>query len=119
MRLNHLNLNVKDVSKTKTFFESYFGFTCLHERGKNVLAVMTDDEGFALTIMSEAFNKKKDISYPENFHIGFMVETKKQVINLYNKLRHGGIALENEPKENNHGFGFYFHFSGFMIEVGC
>lgn len=119
MTLNHLNINVKNVAETKTFFENYFGLKCLHERGKNALAVMTDNEGFALTIMSEAFNKRKGISYPENFHIGFMVNTKTQVTTMYNKLKKGGISLQGEPKENNHGFGFYFHFSDFMIEVGC
>jgi catechol 2,3-dioxygenase-like lactoylglutathione lyase family enzyme len=32
VRLNHLNLTVPDVQKTRDFFETYFGFRCVAER---------------------------------------------------------------------------------------
>ena len=33
MRLNHLNLTVPDVPRTREFFETYFGFRCLADAG--------------------------------------------------------------------------------------
>ena len=50
MRVNHLNLTVPDVSKTREFFEKYFGLKCVADRGCNALAVLIDESGFILTL---------------------------------------------------------------------
>ena len=42
MRLNHLNLTIPDVARTREFFETYFGLRCVFERGRDVLAVLVD-----------------------------------------------------------------------------
>ena len=48
MVLNHLNLTVPDVRQTREFFETYFGFRCVAERGRDALAVLVDESGFVL-----------------------------------------------------------------------
>ena len=42
MRLNHLNLTVPEVSRTREFFEKYFDFRCVFERGRDTLAVLME-----------------------------------------------------------------------------
>src|SRR5262249_37900440 len=50
MSLNHINLTVPDVPRSCVFFETYFGFRCVVERGRDALAVLTDPSGFVLTL---------------------------------------------------------------------
>ena len=49
MSLNHLNLTVPDVAVSREFFETYFGFRCLLDRGR-ALVVLTDESGFILSL---------------------------------------------------------------------
>ena len=50
MKLNHLNLSVPNVSETREFFETYFGFRCVVNRGRDTLAVLVGDDGFVLAL---------------------------------------------------------------------
>src|SRR5262249_40566858 len=70
MRLNHLNLTVPDVQQTREFFETYFGFRCVAERGRGGLAVLADESGFILALSN--FDKAAKVECPCVFHIGFM-----------------------------------------------
>lgn len=67
MKLNHPNLTVSDVPRTRELLETYFGQTTLMTR-EDDFAAMTDDDGSALTSM-----EGEQVSYPGNFHIGFML----------------------------------------------
>ncbi|HWE37949.1 MAG TPA: VOC family protein, partial [Isosphaeraceae bacterium] len=60
MRLNHLNLTVPDVAQSQRFFETYFGFRCLAERGN--IAVLMDESGFVFTLSN--FEKATEVEYP-------------------------------------------------------
>ena len=73
MRLNHLNLTVPDVARTREFFETYFGLRCVTEKGRDALAVLVDESGFILTLNN--FEKATEVEYPGAFHIGFMQES--------------------------------------------
>ena len=75
MKLNHLNLTVPDVPSTRAFFETYFGFRCVVERGRDALAVLVDESGFVLTLSN--FDKATEVEYPGAFHIGFMQESSR------------------------------------------
>ena len=50
VRLNHANLTVPDVARSREFFETYFGLRCVTEKGRNALAVLVDETGFVLTL---------------------------------------------------------------------
>lgn len=83
MRLNHLNLCVDDLSEARHFFETFFDFQFLEQKGK-ALVVMSDENGFILVLSDpKAFKGNKDISYPEAFHIGFLVDTSSEVDQAY------------------------------------
>jgi catechol 2,3-dioxygenase-like lactoylglutathione lyase family enzyme len=116
MRLNHINLTVADVPKSRDFFATYFGFRCVAERGRDALAVMVDESRFVLTLNN--FDKAAEVSYPGAFHIGFMQDSKEEVDAIFERLKAGG--LDPQPPREFHGaWTFYFQApGGFTVEVG-
>jgi lactoylglutathione lyase len=117
MRLNHLNLTVPDVSRSREFFETYFGLRCVAERGRNAIAVMVDDEsGFIFTLSN--FEKATEVEYPGAFHIGFMQESRERVDEIYQRLKADGYEMK-PPQEFHGAWTLYFHApGGFLVEVG-
>lgn len=115
MALNHLNLVVSNVADAVTLFETFFGFKCTEIKGNNVVAVLKDTNNFTLVIMIE---KNGNITYPDAFHIGFLLDDITAVNETYKKLKTGGVAVGEEPRKIRDGFGFYFTFDNIMIEVG-
>jgi len=81
MTLNHLNLTVPDVKRTREFFEAHFGFRCVAEMGRDSLAVLADESGFILTLNN--FEKATEVEYPGAFHIGFMQESPERVDEIF------------------------------------
>jgi catechol-2,3-dioxygenase len=118
MKLNHLNLTVTNVNEAIHFFETYFDFICVATKGDNMVAVLNGTNGFELVLMNANMNQKGNSSYPDAFHIGFMLATTAQVTATYNRLKEGGISVERAPQKIRDNFGFYFHFDTLMIEIG-
>jgi lactoylglutathione lyase len=116
MRLNHINLTVPDVARTREFFETYFGFRTLVVRGRDALAVMVDESWFVLTLNN--FEKATEVAYPGAFHIGFMQDTREAVDAMYERLKSDGFEME-PPKEFHGAWTFYLRApGGFLVEVG-
>jgi len=118
--LKHLNLAVPNVAETSAFFETYFGFRCLEVKGDNIIAILKDNDDFILTISN--FQKAQTVSYPADFHIGFVQETPEKVMGMYQTLKENGIDVGKEP--HNYGgrgtMSFYVTAPGnFLIEVLC
>jgi lactoylglutathione lyase len=115
MRLNHLNLTVPDVERMREFFETYFGFRCVMERGRGALAVLVDESGFVLTLNN--FEKATEVEYPGAFHIGFMQESREQVDAIHQRLKADGFDV-GPAKEFHGAWTFYFRApGGFVVEV--
>jgi catechol 2,3-dioxygenase-like lactoylglutathione lyase family enzyme len=114
MILNHLNLAVTDVAAACDFLEKYFG---LHKMGGNAgLTVMSDERGFVLTLMKAG--KSSPQHYPDNFHIGFFVESEAKVDELNQRLLADGYDVQ--PPERHHAYGFYVEApGGFSVEIGA
>ena len=116
MRLNHLNLSVPDVSRARTFYETYFGLRCIFQRGQDTLAVLTDESGFILTLSN--FDKAAEVAYPGAFHIGFMQDSRERVDEMYERLKSDGFDPQ-PPREFHGAWTFYFRdAAGVLIEVG-
>jgi lactoylglutathione lyase len=116
MSLNHINLTVPDVPKSRAFFETYFGFRCVVERGRDVLAVLIDQAGFILTLSN--FDKVDKVEYPGAFHIGFMQDSRERVDEIYQRLKADGFEAE-PPKEFHGAWTFYLQApGGFLVEIG-
>jgi lactoylglutathione lyase len=116
MRLNHLNLTVADVPKSRDFFETYFGFKCVLEKDRDALAVMVDDSRFVLTLNN--FDKAADVTYPGAFHIGFMQDSREKVDEIFERLKADGFNPQ-APREFHGAWTFYFTApGGFTVEIG-
>ena len=90
MKLNHLNLVTADVAGLSDFFTTYFGFELLAMRGKNGFAVLRGADGFALNLMQPS--KGEAGAYPDNFHVGFFVDTPATVVAKRAELADAGLA---------------------------
>jgi catechol-2,3-dioxygenase len=118
MTINHLNLTVTDVTKSVELFKKYFEFSCDHIKGDNVIAVLKNSDGFVLVLMASQMNQKGNLTYPDAFHIGFMLETSEAVDNIHKKLTGNKIEITHPPRKIRDSYGFYFYFDNLFIEVG-
>jgi catechol 2,3-dioxygenase-like lactoylglutathione lyase family enzyme len=115
MALNHLNLTVPDVPQTREFFETYFGFRCVAERGRAALAVLADESGFILTLNN--FDGSARVEYPGAFHVGFNQRSRERVDEIYERLKSDGFEVK-PPREFHGAWTFYLRApGGFLVEV--
>jgi lactoylglutathione lyase len=116
MVLNHINLTVPDVRRTREFFETFFGFRCVAELGREALAVLVEESGFILTLNN--FDKATEVEYPGVFHIGFMQDSRERVDEIYQQLKAAGFDAK-PPGEFHGAWTFYLRApGGFLVEVG-
>jgi catechol 2,3-dioxygenase-like lactoylglutathione lyase family enzyme len=119
MKLNHVNLSVRDVPSARSFFEQYMKFVPADSKPNDTLAVLNGTDGFVLVLMNESLNRQGNISYPDAFHVGFLLGEEAKVISLYEELQKGGITVEQEPQRIRKTFGFYFYLQNILIEIAA
>jgi catechol 2,3-dioxygenase-like lactoylglutathione lyase family enzyme len=93
VKLNHVDLQVSDVNRAREFFERFFDFKCVFQRGAQ-LAILEDDAGFSFGV-SNLFNSAPPV-YPTDFHIGFILEKESQLRAHYDRLKAGGVEFKSE-----------------------
>jgi len=118
MKLNHINLVVKNVDQAVALFTEHLDFELIINRNGK-MAVLESNGSFALVIWGQVLNKTEEVpQYPPNFHIGFYQEDEEGVKSIYQKIRAvNGLQFESEPKRIRDTFGFYFYFENLMIEI--
>ena len=90
MQLKHLNLTTSDVSGLAAFFERFFGFKRLLERGSGAFTILSNNEDFVLTLMK---TKKHDlVDYPETFHVGFYLDNPAAVHTKHDEFAAAGLS---------------------------
>jgi lactoylglutathione lyase len=116
MVLNHINLTVPEVRRTREFFETYFGFRSLMAKDNDTLAVLTDESGMVLTLNN--FEKATTVEYPGAFHIGFILDSREKVDEMYQILTTAGFEADQPPREFHGAWTFYFQApGGFLVEI--
>ena len=110
MKLNHINIAVKDVVTTKEFLENILvKMYCF--RG-NMFTALNDDDGLLFNLI-----KDENASYPDTFHIGFPQEDEESVDRIYETLKEDGFEVW-EPALAHGSYTFYFKSPGeFTIEI--
>jgi catechol 2,3-dioxygenase-like lactoylglutathione lyase family enzyme len=117
LKLNHINLPVADVAVTRDFFSKYFGMKTTFELPKNSLVIMRDEGGLILNLSH--FDKKSEIQYHKDFHVGFFVESRDQVDSIHAQMTADGIEVD-PPRQLQGRWTFYVDApGGFQVEVGC
>ena len=116
MQLNHLDLPVPDVAATAAFFTSHFGFRLCETRGNNGFALLEGGGGFILVLTRRRAEGVQ--TFPDTFHIGFLVESEVAVHALHACLLAAGVA-ELPPVSFQRGATlFYVHApGGVLVEV--
>lgn len=115
MRVNHINLQVSDVSQARAFFETYFGMECKFQR-RDELAILDDGAGMEFSV-SNLFHSPPS-PYPSDFHIGFILDGELEVRSAYARLVSAGVEMKTDVSRG--GPNVYFMCFGperIMIEV--
>lgn len=98
MRLNHLGLPVRDVGRSKGFYERYFGFDpATAEEYPDRTVIVRNSDGFDLALHPVAEVEPS----PPFLHFGFRAATPDDVRALQARLVEDGVALietEDEPE---------------------
>jgi catechol 2,3-dioxygenase-like lactoylglutathione lyase family enzyme len=116
MQLNHLDLQVADVQRHVVFFETFFGLQLTTSRNSPALAILNDEAGFTLVLQ-----KKKDPTqtYPDGFHLGFLVSDIATVERAHAMLVEHGVHVSNIDT-NNRGTMIYCRTPDeIVVEVSC
>jgi lactoylglutathione lyase len=90
MIINHLDLQVSDISASRRFFETYFGLVCSFER-PGAIVLMEDESGFCFGLSN--LHSLPPPVYPPDFHIGFILTEERQVREIYQRVKADGIAI--------------------------
>lgn len=119
LRLNHANLPVADVASLRDFFVRHFGFRTLTTRGHDAFVVLEGEDGFILNLMRN--RPSEGSGFPENFHIGFFVDTPATVRAKHAELSAAGVeagAVEDLKRGGYASVTFYCHApNGILVEV--
>jgi catechol-2,3-dioxygenase len=115
MQINHLDLQVQDVTRTSQFFERYFGLQVQSNPGSPALVIMTDQAGFVLVLQ----RSKSAERYPEGFHVGFLLDDVESVRALHARAVADGTPV-SEVIVNGRGTMIYLTApEGYYVEVSC
>ena len=115
MKLNHLDLQVRDVGATANFFQHYFGLRVRSNPGSDAIAILTDDDGFVLVLQRSDAGE----TYPKDCHVGFLVDDVEVVRSLHKRATDEGATV-SDVIVNGRGTMIYFSApEGYRIEVSC
>jgi catechol 2,3-dioxygenase-like lactoylglutathione lyase family enzyme len=116
MQLNHLDLPVPDVAATAAFFTTHFGFRLCETRGNNGFALLLGAGGFALVLTRRRAEGAQD--FPDNFHIGFLVDSEATVNAIHARLRAADVPDLPPVSVQRGATLFYVHApGGLLVEV--
>ena len=87
MDLNHLHLHVLDQDRSRTFYETYFGFRERVRHGD--ILFLTNQDSFDLALAPAETVE----SFPKWFHFGFHLPSADDVRALHKRMTADGIAV--------------------------
>lgn len=112
MKIEHIAIWVKDLEKSRTFYQKYFGAFSnekYHNPVKNFESYfLSFDNGCRLEIMTGPDIKESENAYePQQFgiiHFAFSVGSKEKVDELTERLRKDGYTIAGEPRTTGDGY---------------
>ncbi len=110
MKINHIAVYVRELEKTREFYEKYFGATsnAQYHNPKTGLRTyfLTFEDGNRLEIMSKP--SISEIGLQGEFlgyiHIAFSAGSKIEVEKLTERLRKDGFTVLSEPRITGDGY---------------
>ncbi|MGE8529121.1 VOC family protein [Chryseobacterium rhizosphaerae] len=112
MKIEHIAIWVKDLEKTREFYQKYFGAVSnkkYHNPVKNFESYfLSFDSGSRLEIMTRPGIKENTGSYDSQqfgiVHLAFAAKTKENVNELTEVLRKDGYTIAGEPRTTGDGY---------------
>lgn len=115
MKLNHIDLQVPDVQEAAAFFERWLSFEHTSNRDSPALAILHGEGDFTLVLQRRLPGE----SYPENFHIGFLLDSEDDVLAFHQRAQDAGLKI-SDVQRNGRGTLTYMRGPGeLLIEVSC
>lgn len=116
MHLNHLDLCVGDVDAHTGFFATHFGFRCTHRASNGRMAILQGDDGFVLVLSH--LHDDAPPSYPDGFHVGFLVDDADTVHRTHQRLQAAGVDTGRGVLETRRGTLLYVRGpDGLLVEI--
>ncbi|MDN3694791.1 VOC family protein [Chryseobacterium tructae] len=112
MKIEHIAIWVKDLERSRAFYEKYFGAVS-NEKYINPIKnfesyFLSFENGSRLEIMNKPDLRESSNSYEfQQFgiiHIAFSVESKEKVNELTEILRKDGYTIAGEPRTTGDGY---------------
>ena len=110
MRLKHAGIQVKDLKKSLKFYQDLLGLKKSWKLDPD-WTLLQDSAGGMLALIQKGHKRHRP-------HIGFLVDSKKQVDLTYKKIQKARLK-SSAPEEHRDGsYGFYFKdLDGNNIEI--
>lgn len=115
MNLNHIDLQVPFVQEAASFFERWFAFEHMSNRGSPAIAILRGEGGFSLVLQRAKDGEK----YPDGFHVGFLREDEASVLDFHTRAREAGLSISDVQRNNRGTLTYLRGPGGILIEVGC
>ncbi|HKX19218.1 MAG TPA: VOC family protein [bacterium] len=96
MNLNHVDLQVSDIDDAREFFEKHFGLRCVYLRAGQI-ALLHDEAGLELGVSN--LRSSPPPVYPQDLHVGFVLERSDDVRAAYDRLTAAGVPVKMELRE--------------------
>jgi catechol 2,3-dioxygenase-like lactoylglutathione lyase family enzyme len=114
MKLNHLDLPVRDIPANVAFLQRHFGLRLESQKPSSALAILTDGHGFVLVLQRR---EGPGEPYRNGLHFGFLVDDADAVRELQARARADGAAV-SDVIVNGRGTMIYFDApDGYRVEV--
>lgn len=112
MKIEHIAIWVKDLERSKEFYQKYFGAVSnekYHNPVKNFESYfLSFDQGCRIEIMTRPDIKESENSYESQqfgiIHLAFSVDSKEKVNELTETLRRDGYTIAGEPRTTGDGY---------------
>ena len=110
MKIEHIAMYVKDLEKTKTFFETYLNARAnagyRNPKTDNRSYFHSFDDGARLVIMNkpQMQDSPKALTQTGYIHIAFSVGSKEKVDELTAKLKEDGYEIISGPRTTGDGY---------------
>ena len=104
MKLNHLDLLVRDVRESVAYFERLFGLPCARTATHRP-SPFSPTATVSFSCCSA--RRPEEVKYPEGFHLGFLVDSPDEVRALHDRALREGAEV-SDVIVNGRGTLLYF-----------
>ena len=111
MKFNHVSFPSRDVNATAAFFVQHLGCTATSFGTSQILKRQDFD-----IVIEDASDR--DVQWPQNFHIGFELQSVAGLTALFGNLQKAGVTFATDIVKHPRGSRFFCWIpGGIMVEI--